>query len=232
LDVAPGTIVAVLGANGAGKTSLLKTISGALDPQAGTIRFDGAEIQKRQSWDVAAAGIAHVPEGREVFRHLSVLDNLKMGAFLRRGGEEIAADLARIFAYFPALQARSGEMAGNLSGGEQQMLAIGRAMMARPKMILLDEPSLGLSPLLVQEIYRIVRRLKAESGAAMLLVEQNAKMALDVADFGYVLEGGRIVLEGTAERLKSNDDVKEFYLGIREAGVRGVRRWKRRKQWR
>jgi branched-chain amino acid transport system ATP-binding protein len=232
LDVAPGTIVAVLGANGAGKTSLLKTISGALDPQAGTIKFDGAEIQKRQSWDVAAAGIAHVPEGREVFRHLSVLDNLKMGAFLRRGGEGIAADLTRIFAYFPALQARSAEMAGNLSGGEQQMLAIGRAMMARPKMILLDEPSLGLSPLLVQEIYRIVLRLKAESGAAMLLVEQNAKMALDVADFGYVLEGGRIVLEGTAERLKSNDDVKEFYLGIRDAGVRGVRRWKRRKQWR
>jgi len=232
LDVAPGSIVAVLGANGAGKTSLLKTISGALDPQAGTIKFDGAEIQKRQSWDVAAAGIAHVPEGREVFRHLSVLDNLKMGAFLRRSGEGIAADLARIFAYFPALQARSAEMAGNLSGGEQQMLAIGRAMMARPKMILLDEPSLGLSPLLVQEIYRIVQRLKAESGAAMLLVEQNAKMALDVADFGYVLEGGRIVLEGTSERLKSNDDVKEFYLGIRDAGVRGVRRWKRRKQWR
>ncbi|MGH7002518.1 MAG: ABC transporter ATP-binding protein [Alphaproteobacteria bacterium] len=232
LDVAAGTIVAVLGANGAGKTSLLKTISGALDPQAGTIRFDGAEIQKRQSWDVAAAGIAHVPEGREVFRHLSVLDNLRMGAFLRQAGDGIAADLERIFARFPALAARATVMAGNLSGGEQQMLAIGRAMMARPKMVLLDEPSLGLSPLLVQEIYRVVRRLKAESGAAMLLVEQNAKMALDVADFGYVLEGGRIVLEGTAERLKSNDDVKEFYLGIREAGVRGVRRWKRRKQWR
>lgn len=232
LDVQPGTIVAVLGANGAGKTSLLKTISGALDPQAGTIKFDGAEIQKRQSWDVAATGIAHVPEGREVFRHLSVLDNLKMGAFLRRGAAEIATDLERIFAYFPALKARIGEMAGNLSGGEQQMLAIGRAMMARPKMVLLDEPSLGLSPRLVQEIYKIVARLRAESGAAMLLVEQNAKMALDVADFGYVLENGRIVLEGSAERLKSNDDVKEFYLGIRDAGVRGVRRWKRKKQWR
>ena len=231
LDVEAGLIVAVLGANGAGKTSLLKTISGALDPEAGTIRFAGAEIQKRQSWDIAAAGIAHVPEGREVFRHLSVLDNLKMGAFLRRGGE-IAADLERMYGYFPALAARAREMAGNLSGGEQQMLAIGRALMARPKLILLDEPSLGLSPLLVQEIYRIIRRLKEEGGAAMLLVEQNAKMALDVADFGYVLEGGRIVLEGTAERLRNNEDVKEFYLGIRDAGVRGVRRWKRRKQWR
>jgi branched-chain amino acid transport system ATP-binding protein len=208
----------------------LKTISGALDPEAGTIRFAGREIQGRQSWDVAAAGIAHVPEGREVFRHLSVLDNLKMGAFLRGGG--IAEDLARIFAYFPALQARAAEMAGNLSGGEQQMLAIGRALMARPKLILLDEPSLGLSPLLVQEIYRIIRRLKEEGGAAMLLVEQNAKMALDVADFGYVLDGGRIVLDGSAERLKSNEDVKEFYLGIRDVGVRGVRRWKRKKQWR
>jgi branched-chain amino acid transport system ATP-binding protein len=231
-DVGERAIVTVLGANGAGKTSLLKTISGALDPEAGTIRFAGAEIQRRHSWDVAAAGIAHVPEGREVFRHLSVLDNLRMGAFLRRGGADIASDLARIFAYFPALSARAAEMAGNLSGGEQQMLALGRALMARPKLILLDEPSLGLSPLLVQEIYRIIRRLKEEGGAAMLLVEQNAKMALDVADFGYVLEGGRIVLEGSAERLKSNEDVKEFYLGIRDAGVRGVRRWKRRKQWR
>jgi branched-chain amino acid transport system ATP-binding protein len=232
LDVAEGAVVAVLGANGAGKTSLLKTISGALDPEAGTIRFAGREIQRRQAWDVAAAGIAHVPEGREVFRHLSVLDNLKMGGFLRRGGEGIAEDLARIFAYFPALRARATELAGNLSGGEQQMLAIGRALMARPKLILLDEPSLGLSPLLVQEIYRIIRRLKDESGAAMLLVEQNARMALDLADFGYVLDGGRIVLDGSAERLKSNEDVKEFYLGIRDAGVRGVRRWKRKKQWR
>ncbi|MCW5774477.1 MAG: ABC transporter ATP-binding protein [Rhodospirillaceae bacterium] len=230
LDVAEGSIVTVLGANGAGKTTLLKAISGALDPEAGTIRFAGAEIQRRQSWDVAAAGIAHVPEGREVFRHLSVLDNLRMGAFLRRDG--IGTDLERVFAYFPALTARAQEMAGNLSGGEQQMLAIGRALMARPKLILLDEPSLGLSPLLVQEIYAIIRRLKQESGAAMLLVEQNAHMALDVADFGYVLEGGRIVLDGSAERLKSNEDVKEFYLGIRDAGIRGVRRWKRRKQWR
>ena len=233
LDVAEGAIVAVLGANGAGKTSLLKTIAGALDPRAGTIRFAGTDIQGRHSWDVAAAGIAHVPEGREVFRHLSVLDNLRMGGFLRRDAS-IAADFERIFAFFPALAARAEEMAGNLSGGEQQMLAIGRALMARPKLILLDEPSLGLSPLLVQEIYRIIRHLKEEGGAAMLLVEQNAKMALDVADFGYVLEGGRIVLDGSAERLKSNEDVKEFYLGIAEGKRKSFREgkhYKRRKRW-
>ena len=231
LDVAERSIVAVLGANGAGKTSLLKTISGALDPEAGTIRFAGAEIQGRDPWDIAAAGIAHVPEGREVFRHLSVLDNLKMGGFLRRKGE-FAADLERIFAYFPPLAARAREMAGNLSGGEQQMLAIGRALIARPRLILLDEPSLGLSPLLVQQIYRIISRLKNEGGAAMLLVEQNAKAALEVADLGYVLESGRIALEGTAEQLKGNEDVRESYLGIIGAGVRGARRWKRREQWR
>jgi branched-chain amino acid transport system ATP-binding protein len=231
LDVAERAVVTVLGANGAGKTSLLKTISGALWTQAGTIRLAGVEIQGRDPWNVAAAGIAHVPEGREVFRHLSVLDNLKMGGYLRRGAGR-AADTERIFAWFPALAARAREMAGNLSGGEQQMLAIGRALMARPKLILLDEASLGLSPLVVQQIYGIIGSLKREGGAAMLLVEQNARMALDVADFGYVLESGRIVLEGTAERLKGNEDVKEFYLGIRDAGVRGVRRWKRRKRWR
>jgi branched-chain amino acid transport system ATP-binding protein len=167
-----------------------------------------------------------------VFRHLSVRDNLKMGAFLRRGAADISHDLDRIFGYFPPLAARAAEMAGNLSGGEQQMLAIGRALMARPKLMLLDEPSLGLSPLLVQEIYHIIRRLKDGGGTAMLLVEQNARMALEVADFGYVLEGGRIVLDGSAERLRGNEDIKEFYLGLRDAGIRGVRRWKRKKQWR
>lgn len=232
LDVAAGSIVTVLGANGAGKTSLLKTIAGALEPVAGTIAFDGNLVHGRQAWDVAAAGIAHSPEGREVFRHLSVLDNLSMGAFLRRDGVQIQIDMERLFQYFPVLRERRYEMAGNLSGGEQQMLAIGRAMMSRPRLILLDEPSLGLSPRLVREIYDIIARLRTETGAAMLLVEQNARMALDVADFGYVLENGRIVLEGSAERLKGNDDVKEFYLGIRDAGIRGVRRWKRKKQWR
>ncbi len=231
LDVSDHAVVTVLGANGAGKTSLLKTISGALAPQAGMINFAGAEIQGRDPWDVAAAGIAHVPEGREVFRHLSVLDNLRMGGFMRRGAGS-AADVQRIFAHFPALAPRAREMAGNLSGGEQQMLAIGRALMAHPLLILLDEASLGLSPLLVKGIYGIIEALKREGGAAILLVEQDAKMALEVADFGYVLESGRVVLEGTAERLKGNEDIRELYLGIREAGVRGVRRWKRRRRWR
>ena len=259
LDVAEHSVVTVLGANGAGKTSLLKTISGALAPQAGTIRFAGEEIQGRDPWDVAAVGIAHVPEGREVFPHLSVLDNLRMGGFLRRGGRwgvaktgasfassavagsaaaaaasaaSIADDFKRIFAYFPALAARAREMAGNLSGGEQQMLAIGRGLMAHPRLMLLDEASLGLSPLLVKEIYGIIGALKRDASAAILLVEQNAAMAFEVADYCYVLENGSVVLEGTAERLKENEDVRESYLGIRAAGMRGVRRWKRRKRWR
>ena len=232
LDVAEGAVVAVLGANGAGKTSLLKTISGALDPEAGTIRFAGREIQGRQSWDVAAAGIAHVPEGREVFRHLSVLDNLKMGAFLRGGG--IAEDLARIFAYFPALQARAAEMAGNLSGGEQQMLAIGRALMARPKMILMDEPSMGLSPLLVKEVFSIIKDINRDLGVTILLVEQNARAALSVASHGYIMEQGKVVLDGSADELRDNEDVKEFYLGgagDQRKSFKNLKSFKRRKRW-
>ncbi|MGE0735549.1 MAG: ABC transporter ATP-binding protein [Alphaproteobacteria bacterium] len=232
LNVDSGQIVAVLGANGAGKTSLLKTISGAIDPRAGSVTFDSKAIQGKDSWKIAGHGIAHVPEGREVFRHLSVLDNLKMGAFLRKDAAGVAEDLEAVFAYFPRLRERAKQNAGDLSGGEQQMVAISRAMMARPKLMLLDEPSLGLSPLLVKEIFAIIRRLNAERGVTMLLVEQNARMALDVAHYGYVLEVGRIVLDGTSERLQNNDDVKEFYLGIKEEGVRGVRRWKRKKQWR
>ena len=232
LDVERGAIVTVLGANGAGKTSLLKTISGALDPRIGSVKFEGRDLAGRDPWKIAAQGVVHVPEGREVFRHLSVLDNLKMGAFLRRDRAEVSGDLERVFGYFPRLKERIGQHAGNLSGGEQQMLAIGRALMARPRLMLLDELSLGLSPLLVTEIFGIVRRLNTELGMTLLLVEQNARMALDVAQFGYVLEGGRIVLAGTAARLKDNDDVKEFYLGLKSEGVRGERRWKRKKQWR
>jgi branched-chain amino acid transport system ATP-binding protein len=232
LDVEPGAIVTVLGANGAGKTSLLKTISGALDPRIGSVKFEGRDLAGRDPWKIAAHGIAHVPEGREVFRHLSVLDNLKMGAYLRRDRGEVAGDLERVFGFFPRLKERIEQHAGNLSGGEQQMLAIGRALMARPRLMLLDELSLGLSPILVTEIFGIVRRLNAELGVTLLLVEQNARMALDLAHFGYVLEGGRIVLAGTAERLRENDDVKEFYLGLKSEGVRGERRWKRKKQWR
>jgi branched-chain amino acid transport system ATP-binding protein len=232
LEVEAGQIVTVLGANGAGKTTLLKTICGAIDPNAGTVAFDGTRLDGRDTWEVAKRGIAHVPEGREVFRHLSVHDNLMMGAYTIRDGGGIAADLKRVYDMFPRLEERSRQHAGDLSGGEQQMLALGRALMMRPKLMLLDEPSLGLSPLLVTEILNIVKQLNQEHGVTILLVEQNANMALDLADFGYVLEVGRIVLEGTGARLKDNDDVKEFYLGIREEGVRGVRRWKRKKQWR
>jgi len=232
LDVEAGQIVTVLGANGAGKTTLLKTICGAIDPNAGTVTFDGARLDGRDTWEVAKRGIAHVPEGREVFRHLSVHDNLMMGAYTTRDRAQLVEDLKRVYDLFPRLEERARQHAGDLSGGEQQMLALGRALMMRPKLMLLDEPSLGLSPLLVTEILNIVKQLNEEHGVTILLVEQNANMALDLADFGYVLEVGRIVLEGTGTRLKDNDDVKEFYLGIREEGVRGVRRWKRKKQWR
>lgn len=232
LDVPQGTIVTVLGANGAGKTTLLKTISGAIDPRAGSVRFDGVEVQGMETWDVAAHGISHVPEGREVFRHLSVEENLRMGAYRRRDAAGIGADLEAVYGYFPRLRERNRQHAGLLSGGEQQMVAIGRAVMARPRLMLLDEPSLGLSPLLVQEIFAIVRRLARERGTTMLLVEQNANVALAVADLGYVLEVGRIVLDGTAQALADNPDVREFYLGVRDAGIRGTRRWRRKKQWR
>ena len=232
LNVAAGAIVAVLGANGAGKTTLLKTVSGALDPHSGTVRLKGEEIQGRNSWAIARRGMIHVPEGREVFRHLSVADNLAMGAFLRRDRDAVAADLAAVQAYFPRLRERAAQHAGDLSGGEQQMLAIGRALMARPDVMLLDEPSLGLSPILSGEIFAIIRRLNAERGLTIVLVEQNARRALDIASFAYVLELGRVVLEGPADALRDNRDVREFYLGQGDVGVRGERRWKRKKQWR
>jgi branched-chain amino acid transport system ATP-binding protein len=227
-----GSICAILGANGAGKTTILKTISGAMDPRVGTVEFAGTRIQGLDTWAIAARGVSHVPEGREVFPRLSVHDNLMMGAYLRRDREAIARDLDIVFGYFPRLKERARQNAGDLSGGEQQMVAIGRALMARPRLMLLDEPSLGLAPLLVKEIFAIIRRLNAEQGVTILLIEQNANMALELAHFGYVLENGRIVLEGTSAGLRDNPDVKEFYLGHRDAGVRGQRRWKRKKRWR
>ena len=232
MKIQPGSIVTVLGANGAGKTTLLKTVSGALDPHSGVVRLKGEEIHGRNSWEIARRGLIHVPEGREVFRHLSVADNLAMGAFLRRDRDGVAADLALVHGYFPCLRERALQHAGNLSGGEQQMLAIGRALMARPDVLLLDEPSLGLSPLLAIEIFTIIRRLNGERGLTIVLVEQNARQALAVASFGYVLELGRVVLEGSAESLRNNRDVREFYLGQGDDGARGERRWKRKKQWR
>jgi branched-chain amino acid transport system ATP-binding protein len=232
LEVAAGSIVTVLGANGAGKTTLLKAISGILDPDKGTIQFAGRPIQGADPAAVVRLGICHVPEGREVFPLLSVRDNLMMGAYTRADRDEVGRDLEAVYGYFPVLRDRMGEEAGKLSGGQQQMLAISRALMGRPRLMLLDEPSLGLSPKLTRDIFEIVARINRERGTAILLVEQNANLALQTADFGYVLEVGRIVMADSCERLRANDDIREFYLGMKEAGVRGSRRWKKRKTWR
>jgi len=231
-DVPKGGIVTILGANGAGKTTVLKTVSGVMDPQKGNVVFEGREIQRQDPDKVMRLGISHVPEGREVFPFLSVRENLRMGAYTRRDADEVAQDLEAVFGYFPVLKERADQRAGSLSGGEQQMLAISRALMARPRLMLLDEPSLGLSPKLVKDIFEIVVRINRERGVTILLVEQNANMALQTADYGYVLEVGRIVMADTCARLLQKEDIKEFYLGIKEQGARGKRRWKKRKTWR
>jgi branched-chain amino acid transport system ATP-binding protein len=231
-EVPRGRIVTILGANGAGKTTVLKTVSGVMDPQKGTVTFDGREIQGMDPDRIARLGLSHVPEGREIFPLLTVAENLGMGAYMRSDADGIARDLEMVYGYFPVLKTRARQRAGQLSGGEQQMLAISRALMARPKMMLLDEPSLGLAPRLVIEIFDIIVRINREQQVTVLLVEQNANMALHMADYGYVLEVGRIVMEDTCARLREKDDIKEFYLGMKEESVRGTRRWKRKKTWR
>ena len=231
LEVPDGAIVTLLGANGAGKTTVLKTICGAMDPQKGTVTFAGQDITARDPDRVARLGLGHVPEGREVFPFLNVEENLGVGGFARPRAD-LSADMEMVYGYFPPLAERRKLPAGFLSGGQQQMLAIGRALMLRPKLMLLDEPSLGLAPRLVAEIAAIVERLNKEQGMAILLVEQNARMALDVANYGYVMEVGRVVMEDTCERLKNATDIQEFYLGMKDQGVRGRRRWKQRKTWR
>ena len=231
LEVPKGKIVTILGANGAGKTTLLKTVSGVMDPEKGQILLNGEEIQGREPDQIVREGVAHVPEGREVFPFLSVEDNLMMGAFTRTD-DEIASDIQMVFDYFPVLLERRNQAAGTLSGGQQQMLAMGRGLMARPQILLLDEPSLGLSPILVQEIFSIVKRLNEEQSVTMMLVEQNARVALNAAHFGYVLELGRIVMAGEAQKLLASEDIQEFYLGVQGETQRGQKRWKRRKTWR
>jgi len=232
LRVALGQIATVLGSNGAGKSTILKTISGIIDPRKGSIEFKGEDITARDPALIVQRGLSHVPEGREVFPLLSVHDNLMMGAYTRKDRDGVARDLQAVYGYFPILKERATQDAGLLSGGQQQMLAISRAIMAAPELILLDEPSLGLSPRLTREIFEIVIRINRERGTTFLLVEQNANMALNVADFGYVLENGRIVMEDTCDRLREKEDIKEFYLGLKESGVRGERRWKKKKTWR
>ncbi|MEP7132343.1 MAG: ABC transporter ATP-binding protein [Acidobacteriota bacterium] len=239
LDVPKGSIVALLGANGAGKTTTLKAISNLLASERGavtkgSIEFRGQRIDNRTPRDVVRLGIVQVMEGRHCFEHLTVEENLLTGAFSRRASRsEIRDDLERIYGHFPQLAARRRSVSGYTSGGEQQMTAIGRALMARPRVVLLDEPSLGLAPYLVEEIFEIVRSLHAE-GVTFLLAEQNTTVALRYADFGYILENGRVVMDGTAEELSGNEDVKEFYLGIAGEGrqnFREAKHYRRRKRW-
>ena len=232
LQVRRGEIATVLGSNGAGKTTILKTISGIIDPRRGSIEFKGMDITARDPAFVVQQGLCHVPEGREVFPLLSVRDNLLMGAYTRKDNDGVHKDIEAVFGYFPILRERSSQNAGLLSGGQQQMLAISRALMAAPDLMLLDEPSLGLSPKLTKEIFEIVVRINRERGMTILLVEQNANMALNASDYGYVLENGRIVMEDTCAVLREKEDIKEFYLGMKETGVRGDRRWKKKKTWR
>ncbi len=231
MQVREGQILALLGANGAGKSTLLKTISGTMVPKKGRVEFQGKSIAGTPPHQIARLGIAQVPEGREVFALLTTEQNLHMGGYVRERAD-IAESLRRVYALFPALYVKRASQAGYLSGGQQQMLAIGRAMMSSPRLMLLDEPSLGLSPQLVSEIAETIVKLNREQGVTIMLVEQNARMALDVADYGYVLENGRIVMENTAKNLSDATDIKEFYLGMKEQGVRGRRRWKQRKTWR
>ena len=232
LDVRQGQIVSVLGANGAGKTTLLKTISGVMSPEKGSIIYNGRDISGAEPDDVVRAGIVHVPEGREMFPLLTVEENLGMGAYTRPDPAGVRDDQEMVYSYFPILKERRRQAAGTLSGGQQQMLAIARGLMARPKLMLLDEPSLGLSPILVKEIFGIIRRLNEEQGVTMMLVEQNAMVALNVADYGYVMELGRIVMADEAQTLLQSKDVQEFYLGIKEESQRGQKRWKQKKTWR
>jgi branched-chain amino acid transport system ATP-binding protein len=212
LEVRAGELVCLLGANGAGKSSTLRTISGLLHPRAGRIVFDGTDIHGREPSDVLRAGIAHCPEGRHVFPYLTVRENLTMGAYVRRDAAAVAADLERVYAHFPILADRRRQAAGTLSGGEQQMLAIGRALMARPRLIMFDEPSLGLAPTIVETTFAIIGDIR-RSGTTVLMVEQNARLALRMADRGYVMEAGRIVLSGAARELMHNDHVRAAYLG-------------------
>ena len=240
LEVPDGKIVALLGANGAGKTTTLKAISGLLYTEEGevtdgSVEFDGVRIDRKGPEDIVKMGIVQVMEGRRLFEHLTVEENLMVGAAIRGNGAAVARDLEMVYAYFPKLRDLRRATSGYLSGGERQMLVVGRALMANPKIMLLDEPSMGLSPLLVKEIFGIIKRINDEKKTAILLVEQNARAALNLAEYSYIMENGRVVMDGPAEKLRDNEDIKEFYLGLSRVGqrrsYREVKHYKRRKRW-
>ena len=240
MTVEDGAIVALLGANGAGKSTTLKAISGLLHIEEGevtdgSIQLNGERIDRKSAEEIGKLGIIQALEGRRVFGHLTAEENLMVGAYHRPDRNVVKTDLEMVYSYFPRLKDLRQNIAGYLSGGEQQMLVIGRAMMAAPKLMMLDEPSLGLAPLLVEEIYNIIERFNTESGTSVLLVEQNVRIALSIAHYGYVMENGRVVLDGSADFLKSNEDVKEFYMGLSTVGAkksyREVKHYKRRKRW-
>ncbi len=240
LNVEDGFIVALLGANGAGKSTTLKAISGLLRVEEGevtdgSIQWNNERIDKKSAEEIGKLGIIQALEGRRVFGHLSTEENLLVGAYHRRDHREVRHDLDMVYNYFPRIKDLRRNTAGYLSGGEQQMLVIGRAMMATPKLMMLDEPSLGLAPLLVEEIFDIIRRFNTEQKTSVLLVEQNVRIALSIAHYGYVMENGRVVLDGSADFLRNNEDVKEFYMGLSAVGAkksyRSVKHYKRRKRW-
>jgi branched-chain amino acid transport system ATP-binding protein len=234
LNVREGEIVTLLGANGAGKSTTLRSINGLNRPRQGSIKFAGKDITSTPAHEIVKRGIAQSPEGRRLFPRMSVMENLEMGAFQRSDRSAIRDDIDRVFDLFPRLKERRDQKAGTMSGGEQQMCAIGRALMARPKMILLDEPSMGLAPQIVEEIFEIVGDLNGKEGVSFLLAEQNTFQALKYARYGYILENGRVVMDGEAKALRENEDVKEFYLGIAEGkrkSFRDGKHYKRRKRW-
>mgnify|MGYP001158778856 FL=1 len=232
LSVRAGQTVTLLGANGAGKSTILKAISGVLIPSKGKIFFDGESIGGQEPATIVSSGLAHVPEGREMFPLLTVRQNLLLGAYSRSDKVDILEDLDKVFQYFPDLKQFIDLEAKALSGGQQQMLALGRALMSKPKLLLLDEPSLGLSPIIVKEIFSILKHLQKDLGLSILLVEQNANLGLELADYGYILELGRVAMSGLKENIQKSRDVQEFYLGMHRDSRLGKKRWKNRKTWR
>jgi len=240
MEAREGEITVLLGANGAGKTTTLKAVSGLLKSEEGevtdgSIEFMGEKINNKDAEDIVKMGIFQVMEGRRIFKDLTVTENLMAGAYTRKDKQNIKKDIERVYDYFPKLQSRRNQVAGYMSGGEQQMLAIGRALMARPRLMLLDEPSLGLAPLLVKEIFEIIRTICSEEKTTILLVEQNANLALSIGHYGYVMEMGKVVLDGECSKLRENEDVKEFYLGLSDVGkkksFKDAKHYKRRKRW-